>query len=405
MTVLNESQIEELVQISENITKEQLVDLLSKKVKNEGGKIKFSPAPYVVTDVFTVLPKHLSNVTSPIRTTVGIFIFNKVVIHAAFGSIVGYYNKTLTQDNMDGLLRGLVNMLIQKKIDTQQITKFYNRLVFMSSMAELYTPGLTTRALYAPKSIKALKEKLVNEYKDVVESGNPTEYVNKIEKPLVAEATKYLSQDHAWGLLNYDVGKYVGNNYKNNCLTNGPIRDTINNKFINSNNSFTDGIEPEFFHVYGNSAIYGSYMRNLETQFGGALTKYVFSALQYVGLDKEGSDCGTKLTREVKLTKANSKGYLYRYFLEDGKLKHMTSDIINNYIGKTVKFRSPLFCRSTKICNKCFNSLYYSLGITNAGLTSTRPTSAIMYVAMKAMHDTTVKPVNIDIMNYITVEK
>lgn len=405
MIILTEEQIEQLVSLPSEITKEHLVDLLSKKVKRDGGKIEITPARFSITDVFTVMPKHLENVFQPIRTTVGLFLLNKVAFVPSFSKSIGYYNKTLTSGNFDNLLKDLIKLLIGKQITSDQLIKFYDKLTFLTGMAELFTPSVSTRFLYAPKEIKDFKQKLINENQDIIRTNDAVGYVTKIEKPLLEATTKYLEQDPAFELLNFNKNKYINNNFKNNCLTNGPIRDTINDKFVISTSAYSDGISPEMFHIYANSAVYGTYMRNLETRFGGAQVKYLYAALQYTKLDKVGSDCGTKITRPVLLTKDNSKFYLFRYFVENGNVKHLTRENVDDYIGKTLEFRSPLFCRSPKICNKCFNSLYFDMGIENAGLTAIRSTSTIMMIAMKAFHDVTVKVVNIDINNYMFMEK
>jgi hypothetical protein len=116
-------------------------------------------------------------------------------------------------------------------------------------------------------------------------------------------------------------------------------------------------------------------------------------------LDEVGSDCKTKQTVEILID--NPKEFLLRYIEENGKLILLTPNIVNSYKGKYVKMRSPMFCKSQKICNKCAGELYYKLGIPNFGLVSNIIGTSILNLSMKLFHDTTVKTTEIDINNYI----
>jgi len=51
--------------------------------------------------------------------------------------------------------------------------------------------------------------------------------------------------------------------------------------------------------------------------------------------------------------------------------------------------RSPLFCQSEHLCNKCVGDAYHILGITNGGLTLTKAPNTILQINMKAFHDQT----------------
>jgi hypothetical protein len=94
--------------------------------------------------------------------------------------------------------------------------------------------------------------------------------------------------------------------------------------------------------------------------------------------------------------------YTYRYVLEDnGKLTEITPENIKNYVGKTVKLRSPLFCKGENICSKCAGSLFYRMGVKNAGLLTSNFSSVLMNLFMKKFHDTSVKFKKIDIASSI----
>jgi hypothetical protein len=115
------------------------------------------------------------------------------------------------------------------------------------------------------------------------------------------------------------------------------------------------------------------------------------AAFQGVELDEEGSDCGTEITLTVKITEKNYKKFLYTYIVEGNKLVCLSPDKIKNYIGKTVKKRSPLYCKTPKICEKCFGRLPYIIGIKKIGLTVSQLAESLKNLSMKRFHSSSVK--------------
>lgn len=138
----------------------------------------------------------------------------------------------------------------------------------------------------------------------------------------------------------------------------------------------------------------------LNTAVSGYLTRKLVYGLVNVELDENCDDCGTdqymeltipeeltdekieqltadiadpKLKQlkidELKIKKANSispiklaKSLRYRWYKdEDGQLKMVTENGFKNLLGKTIKLRSPIFCKNPRICKKCYGDLYKQL--------------------------------------------
>ena len=96
------------------------------------------------------------------------------------------------------------------------------------------------------------------------------------------------------------------------------------------------------------------------------------------------------------------KQFLDRYVLEaNGQLTLLTADNIDNYIEKEIILRSPLFCKSDCICNKCAGEFFYKMDIKNAGLMTNTMAGVLMNASMKKFHDASVKFSKIEISNYI----
>ena len=118
-------------------------------------------------------------------------------------------------------------------------------------------------------------------------------------------------------------------------------------------------------------------------------------------VDEQGSDCGTTLTKKFTITKGNKASFMYRYIVEKGKLVFLEESNIDNYVGKTVNMRTPLYCKSDKYCSKCAGELYNKLGIQNVGLLTTRIGTSLLNSSLKQFHDMTLKTIEINIEDYI----
>jgi hypothetical protein len=138
-------------------------------------------------------------------------------------------------------------------------------------------------------------------------------------------------------------------------------------------------------------------MKAVGTQVSGYLSKQITAAMQTVVLDKPGSDCGTKGSLKIVITPYLKNDFKYRYMVEGSKLIYLDESNIDKYINREVKMRSPMYCVGDKICSKCAGEMYYKLGLTNIGLTSTRVSSTLLNLSMKKFHDATIKTTKVDI--------
>ena len=98
-----------------------------------------------------------------------------------------------------------------------------------------------------------------------------------------------------------------------------------------------------------------------------------------------------------KLTEDNYKNVKYRWIFDGGKLVCLTPEIAPKYFGKTVKMRSPLYCKDTRICSKCAGDLFYRLNIQNIGLTTADISSTYLNRLMKSFHSAVIEIYSVDI--------
>ena len=84
--------------------------------------------------------------------------------------------------------------------------------------------------------------------------------------------------------------------------------------------------------------------------------------------------------------------------MENGKLVELTSQNVDKYIGKRVKFRFSSLCESKHgICHACAGNLFNRIGITNVGVSTPQVASKLKNISMKAFHDAQVNLSDIDV--------
>lgn len=391
----------ELLKDEHNVSRTLLTQLFSNKSeKGPDGKIKIIPSKYRVSDYFDLPKGFLINQPNPQpNTTIGSYLFNAFILCNAFQGKVAYYDKEFNGDNYDSFHQALADAILAKKVTVEEYGKYASMTVWLSYFTELFVPGVSLNFIVPNKNVLDYKKQLLKENESLIKnkktfnSDEVAEFEEKIEKPLVAKAKQELKDDPSMRFYNLSKPSF-GNNYKNSNIINGPLHDPVSGEYKINYNAYSEGISPESFDVLANKAMTSSYSRAVATQDGGTMTKYLSVAMQNVRLGPKDSDCGTKGFIYCKIDKNRWKFILYDYMIEDdGSLTLLTPDLKSKLMGKTIKLRTPLYCKNKDYyCNHCAGDRYYRLGISNIGMTATTATGFIMNKNMKAMHDVSVHP-------------
>ena len=380
---LTPEQIKEVTSITDDqITKELLIRWFGNNAQTL--KPKYQPNDWFPLEAGMI---SVYKEKTPIKTTIGRFIFNKFLNESIFGSdMFPYWNKSSYKgfDNMvcDAAIDGLIN--------AKQISDYQTKINWLCyTPTEILVPGASYDSMKPHPKIVAKKKELFKKYEAELKAGK-VEYASRIESELLDYIKEEMKDDPALRL--YQSKKpSLGNNYKNMCLMVGAVKSNTDGSFYISENSYIDGIDPDEYHHFADQSITGSYSRSVSTQVGGALVKEIQAAMQSERLDPNPkSDCGSTMGIRVTLTKENVDIYMYRYFFTTKGLMMLTHKNSDQLIGKTVKFRSVLFCKNQRYCEKCAGALFNRLGIQNVGLTVSDLGSKILNTSMKSMHDTTV---------------
>ena len=381
---------------SEDVTADVIKSLIANTSERE--------APFDPTDSFT-LPKDKLYNDKSLKTTIGRYIFNLATLTERTGPHVGYINFPIDKSGMRKVEGKMSELLMNDIISVDDFSDWIDRLQWLGfSISDYVNPPLTTKMLMLPDNVKERKNMLLSkeENRKALQDDKSVILAGKIEKDLLDMAKDELKDLPDMDI--YDSGSRgsFGNNYKMTAVSRGVVASVSNPDEINiSMASLDDGIPPEERYIYADVLTNASYSRAILTRNGGYEAKKLAAAFQGIVFDEKGSDCGTKLTVKLLITESNKKLLTDRYIMENGRAKLIDSSNIDDYVGKLVNLRSPMYCRNGKYCSKCTGELYHKLGIKNVGLISNVIGTSMTTLALKAFHNSAIKLKEINYEDYI----
>lgn len=337
-----------------------------------------------------------------VDTTVGSFLFNKLMIEGMLEDIVPnhYYNEVVDNKGFGKLTNMISEGLMMGKLPVKpNLIKWLKQYEFYGMKAcTIFSPSYTEGLLRQNASVIKEKEKLLKN----TEITNVTDMTD-IEDELVKRSKKILQKDPGMTLFDSGARGSFENDYKNMNLMLGPVaRPGEDGKFDMVHSNYIEGIQKEDLVACGNSVVNAAYPKAVATQDSGYKTKQYYAAYQSIQLDVDGSDCGTKKGLSVSLTSDNIETYYYQNIMKaNGGYETLTPDNADKYINKKVVFRSPMFCSNPKRCSVCSGRRFYLMGIENAGLTTGRITNTLLNKSMKNFHNTKMKYDTVDVSSLL----
>jgi len=393
--ITNKDDLNELYSLKEeDITFSYLVKLFGEI----NGKRKYNTFDTMNVPPNTYGPEGKKN-KNTFKTTVGLWIFNKLFIEKDLFDLFHYINTTINKKLMGKLLNKMSYAILEDDITMDIEKRFLQKTQFTMRLVSIISYNDTENMLTSMNAINKEKKRILKQYEKELENGDEL-VMERIEKHMISYAKDLLKDDPAYdiydsGMVNFD------NNFKNMYIMKGMVKDPDPDKGFNFiTSSYMEGIKKEEYPALAKSQAAGAYSRGKLTGMGGYLEKLYVAALQHIMLEKDGTDCGTKRHITVELTENNAKIYMYSYMIEGGRLVELTSKNMDKYIGKTVKFRFSSMCESKKgICSKCAGTLFYRLKIDKVGLACSMLPSKLKLINMKAFHDSQVNTTEMDPMS------
>ena len=375
----------------EELTKEFLESLFANyhdKATNSFKKSQFEPGMKIGLTQKEYPYLKEANVT----TTLGRLVFNRYVLEKA-GVInrTGYYNVAIDKKGIGKLDSILVELVINDKVTMDEYINYIDsrdRLGFWT--AAFLSTSLSSRLLLPMQDVEKRKAELLKQHSKELNSQSPvvqTVAMNAIEKELMGMVRKNLESDSGYDLYRSGDGN-LDNNYKTINVMRGQVFNEVTKRYDIVGSSLMNGIKKQDIPAFSNSVLAGAYPSAVGTAESGYQGKILMAVMQNETLDPDPkSDCKTKMTIPVTITKKNKSYFLYRNFNINGKIVESNPENIDSMIGKTMKMYSPQCCLHSKLCAKCMGSIFYRMGVENVGLLTSDITDALLNLKLKAKHD------------------
>lgn len=375
----------------EDITASMIMDLFGEF----NGKTKCSPSDIIKVPKGKYGPENKKN-KNEFTTTVGIWLFNKLVIEKDLFDIFGYINETIDKKKYKKMNQELSYALIEDRITVDQMSRFCMKpewiMQFVSILGYNYDEKILTCSDVATKK----KNELIKKYEKEINEGDLVT-MNKVEKETLNHVLEYMGDDESLDVFRSGARGTLGNNFKNMFVLRGAVKNNDVNSdknFVFASSNYLDGIKPEEYSLFADAMTEGPYNRGIKTQLGGHWEKLFKSAFEPIVIDEPNTDCGTKKCITVTLTNSNIKGFMYSWIQSGNSLIELTSQNKDKYMGKTLKIRFPIYCKQKSktgsYCAKCSGNLLYRVGRKNIGVISPMIPSILKNVSMKSFHDATI---------------
>jgi hypothetical protein len=317
-----------------------------------------------------------------------------------------FKNEPQTAGNIEKCYKEMAELLIDGKITAHAMNQFIDNLNWLGfTLVPYMTPSMDILSMSPTSEVKRIRNAVFKEHKDIIADNDVVAYNNIIEPQILQQAGKVLDEKGSTGKIIFDSGVNgsFNGNYKITAVARGVVaRSDDNTQYQIATSSLVEGVSKKEVGIAGDIAVQGSLGRAIDTRQGGYKVKQFYAGFQSVVADVPGTDCGTPYTIDISLDDKNYSDYLYRYVVEGNKFVLLDRDNKSRYIGKKVKMRTPFFCQTPKICNKCCGEMIYKLGIKNIGLTSANIGSALLNASLKAFHSLSVKTNTYNIEDFMS---
>lgn len=355
------------------------------------------PTPLLLSDEVQLVKGDL-NVKEDGIYLLGDIILNYLMVIYPLGNVIPFTPKLSPSKVED-----YISYELGKSISITEYEMFVEASDLIQQLADFFVTSSTDKSISPPPGIEEFKKKLYKEAREKYGDRLDTDIklVVDIEKQLVEYDREYMKDDPTYNVVVNE--KVISNARKNLYATIGTEIGMDGKVAPIVENSLLEGYPEDNKQIAAlyNSSRKGSIMRGHMTQYTGADANTTSRSLNAVTVEL--GDCNTPNADDVLITKDNYDEYINYYIMVNNKPLMLTPSNINDYIGKTVKMRSYLYCKmgNNKYCSTCSGRQ----GEDNkkiAIVLSTENNAIFTNGSMKAMHDKTLKLVEYSLSTAIS---
>lgn len=354
---------------------------------------------FKMSDIIKLPSNTLLNQTEEVETTIGRAIANKVLLEFCFGSKIPYINKPFSISKLEEIIAE--NMRTDKVI-VDEYLKFTNSVIFIKGLSRIVNVSATPKNILPPPGINEFKKELINTYNKNFGNDWVNDRVKVLEfkEELKKKDKEWLADDPSRGKL---LTKKITDNARVKMfLTFGDEVgfDKTSGKMTFVPNALSEQYPSDKKQLTAmfNSSRSGSYDRGKETQKGGATAKDLLRSISSYKIVK--GDCGSTNGKDMEVTNVNADSLNGRYQVVGSNTVKIEKG--SDFIGKTIKLRSPMFCLSkgSSFCSVCCGDSL-SLQPDGISLVILNISDIILATSMKSMHNSQVQTTDADMQSMI----
>jgi DNA-directed RNA polymerase beta' subunit len=275
-----------------------------------------------------------------IITTVGRYIFNEILPVK-----YRFVNEPIDKKKLSSLALKIFN-----ENSKEVYRQFSDSCLTLSfKYGTIGSPSFSYDDFVVPKEILDLKKKLI---------GATPQTAQIIIDEMTAKLKAYLEDKMGnLGLLG-KAGSLKGGYSQSRqiLIAKGLISDNEGNILNPISESYAEGFNSKDFFMSGAGSRKGIADRVLNTADTGYLSRQLVYALQRVEADPRIWNCKTNRPFMLKVSDKIAKRLVGRYLLGKSGTPVKITDP-TKLIGSVIPLKSPLYCRTTKICRTCYGDL------------------------------------------------
>lgn len=290
--------------------------------------------------------------------------------------------------------------IINEPVDAKLLGKIVRRVVSEKSPEdaadfitkinqESYHIGMYCPTTFEIDSL-ILSPKIKKEKEDLQKNGSdiPAEFQKETKK--VYDDLLNDAEEKDYRLYNIPNSKAKNAPLDGLLIAKGSVADIEGNVSKPIRSALTDGATIEEYYQCAAEARRGHYYKSAISAKPGYLARRVCMANANVVLDISVKDCKTNHYHEILVTPEIAGIIKNRYQQVNGRPKLIEDP--TELIGKTIKLRSPLYCKSEKgICPICYGDSWKDLDTKNIGILAGGDINKIaLDLYMKTRHQSSV---------------
>ena len=322
--------------------------------------------------------EYLEKVTDPYipvlykktKTTSG-----RAVINSCFPNSYPFVDEQFSKKLLKKLIDGMFN-----KYEENEIKETASKLEKVGfKFATIMAPSFSLDNVEIPDEIYHLKEKL---------KGANTEEADALLKQMEKILVNHLKGTGLYDLIESGAGKGWGQPMQI-LVSKGIIANPRGEVLEPIKGSFSDGLTNEEFFNASAGARKGIMDRVLNTATTGYMSRKLVFVLNSVEADPYVRDCKTNKTLTLKLTNDLISRLTGRFIVKDNKVIEFEPNEYKE--GDVIYLRTPIYCKSPKICHVCYGKLLLRhksphVGVLAAQIIGERGTQLIMKCSDGLVH-------------------